>query len=394
MDTEKKATATWTCHACTFLHVGQERQLFLACEVCQTPRATGASSKEETTNPPERQQDGDAKVQDDLKLKAGSKVHNISKSSNRSPLKSNLSLSSPWGSLRPPTEKDVVGTRKRRRGLDAPPPLLDYIMVMDFEWTADNQRRMEPVAEITQFPSVLMKLFETRNAAEAYYNSNCPTENATTEAAPSFTNVELPEDLIRPFTTKIRHDALAVAGFDTFVRPTLNPRLTPFSIELTAITQADVDQAPTIDKVIEKYTEWLQRWNLIDKKGQRIGNWCFATWGDGDIMSTLLQELNYKKLNVPPYFDRWINLKADSIYKKHYHREPRGGLRRCVESVGAVWNGRAHNGFVDSVHTAKMVRHMTQTGFRFSRSTRGLDRQGRPFGQKPQGRQPLRKRQR
>ena len=114
----------------------------------------------------------------------------------------------------------------------------------------------------------------------------------------------------------------------------------------------------------------------------RVGNWCFATWGDGDIAGTLREELEFKSLSLPPCFDRWINLKNDAMFLKHYGREPRGGLRKCVESIGAVWNGRAHNGLVDSFNTAKIVRHMVQTGFRFTRPTRGLDRNGVPFGQK------------
>ena len=70
------------------------------------------------------------------------------------------------------------------------------------------------------------------------------------------------------------------------------------------------------------------------------------------------------------------------MFKKHYGREPKGGLRSCVESIGAIWDGRAHNGLVDSLNTAKIVRHMVQTGFRFTRSTRGLDKNGIPYGQK------------
>ena len=96
-------------------------------------------------------------------------------------------------------------------------------------------------------------------------------------------------------------------------------------------------------------------------------------------------ELHHKSIDLPPCFDRWINLKDDSVFQKHYHREPRGGLRTCVESVGAKWEGRAHNGLVDSINTAKIVRDMVRTGFRFTRSTRGLDRNGVPFGRQQKG---------
>jgi inhibitor of KinA sporulation pathway (predicted exonuclease) len=190
--------------------------------------------------------------------------------------------------------------------------------------------------------------------------------------------------IVEPCNFKTPQDAYATSSFDTFVRPTLNPRLTKFSIDLTAITQEQVDAAPTIDKVLDQYMKWLASINLLESSnGNRIGNWCFCTWGDGDIMQTLREELAYKSIAFPPCFDRWINLKDDSVFKRHYGREPKGGLRACVESsyIGATWQGRAHNGFVDSVNTAKIVRHMVQTGYRFTRSTRGLGRNGVPFGQ-------------
>lgn len=373
---------SWTCHVCTVVHDGKNQQLFLACELCGTPRTVTSkqipshaqpTAVKQSTIPPPRS--------NETKLETTPGPLKSSRPKNK---KATTTSASPWGSLRPPLEEDVVGPRKRRKGLDGPPPLLDYLMVLDFEWTADNRRRMEPVAEITQFPSVLMKLFEGKEAATRYANSKKKNDENDGDTSQGTTRIELPPDLTRPTADKIRHDALAVAAFDSFVRPTLNPRLTPFSIDLTAITQDDVDRAPTIDQVIKDYTRWLYQLRLVDEVGKRIGNWCFATWGDGDIMSTLLQDLNYKNLHLPPCFDRWINLKSDSIFTKHYHREPRGGLRRCVESVGAQWEGRAHNGLVDSINTAKIVRHMAQTGFRFSRSTRGLDQEGRPFGQKAQ----------
>ena len=83
---------------------------------------------------------------------------------------------------------------------------MSHLVVLDFEWTADNRKRMLPVSEITQFPSVLVRLDGQRSSI--------------------------------------------IDQFDTFVRPTLNPTLTPFSIQLTAISQSDVDAAPTLVAVV------------------------------------------------------------------------------------------------------------------------------------------------
>jgi len=267
--------------------------------------------------------------------------------------------------------KDISGFRKRRKGLDPPPEMLDYIVVLDFEWTADNKRKIEPVAEITQFPSVLLKLRDG-------------TRRVPADDPPLSLELQrlIPPDLTSHAPPSASNDAYCISVFDTFVRPTLNPILTQFSIELTGITQAQVDAAPPIDTTLQRYLKWLRSSNLADDHGSRVGNWSFATWGDVDLMTTLRLELQYKSIPLPRCFDRWINLKDSAVFKRHYGREPRGGLQKCVESVGANWDGRAHNGFVDTINTAKIVQNMVRTGYRFTRSTRGLDKDGLPFGQK------------
>lgn len=246
-----------------------------------------------------------------------------------------------WGSLRPPSARDIA-PRRTRKGLDAPVPPFDHLVVLDFEWTADNRRRMEPCSEITQFPSVLVRLAGRQ--------------------------------------TRV------VDEFDTFVRPHFNPMLTPFSIELTGISQADVDGAPQLGAVLHRYVAWLHAHGLAGLDGTKIGHWAFCTWSDADVGTQLSNEARVKGLALPRCFDSWIDLKV--FYRAHFKTEPKGGLRACVERLGLEWTGRAHNGLVDSQNTAKIVVHMASGGsyahgvFEFKRATRGLDASGRPFGSK------------
>jgi len=44
-----------------------------------------------------------------------------------------------------------------------------------------------------------------------------------------------------------------VAEFQSFVRPGLHPRLTPFCTELTTIRQSDVDDAPLFPEVLQGF---------------------------------------------------------------------------------------------------------------------------------------------
>ena len=246
-----------------------------------------------------------------------------------------------WGSLRAPTAADVKGRGGSTKGLAAVPPPLTHLVVLDFEWTADRGK-MEPCAEITQFPSVLVQLSGGSSAV--------------------------------------------VDEFDTFVRPRFNPRLTAFSIQLTAITQADVDAAPTLAEVLPRYVEWLRGHGLCEADGRRLGYWSFCTWSDADIGGTLAAECRHKALTLPACLTDWVDLKL--LYKRHFKLEPRGGLQACVERLGLTFEGRAHNGLIDSRNTADIVLFMARGSGQFGpamvfrRPTRSLDANGHAWGSK------------
>ena len=248
-----------------------------------------------------------------------------------------------WGSLKPPSAADIKGKGAAAKGLSAPPPPLTHLVVLDFEWTADNRQKMLPCAEITQFPSVLVRLGRRETCA-------------------------------------------MIDEFDSYVRPVFNPKLTEFSIQLTAISQADVDAAPQLDTVLPRYLAWLQGHGLVDASGAKIGHWMFCTWSDADIGGQLAAECRHKHLALPSCFTNWVDLKT--CYARHFPFEPRGGLRACVERLGIEWEGRAHNGLIDSRNTAKICLYMARgegqygPAFVFRRPTRGLDANGHAFGSK------------
>lgn len=142
----------------------------------------------------------------------------------------------------------------------------DYLVVLDFEWTCDRGRAVSP-AEIIEFPSVLV-------------SASFP--------------------------------AAIVDEFQVYCRPKINPRLSKFCTELTAITQDQVDAGLPLEDALREYEAWLRRSGCLDS------TFAFVTWGDSDIMSTLSREMRAKNIAMPPYFSNWINLKL--FYKRHYKR--------------------------------------------------------------------------
>jgi inhibitor of KinA sporulation pathway (predicted exonuclease) len=165
-----------------------------------------------------------------------------------------------------------------------------------------------------------------------------------------------------------------------YVRPKINPKLTDFCKNLTAITQTQVDNGCDLREMLHLYDAWLRGNNLVvrsshpSKSGTNTTaqspTFCIITWGDSDIGTILKEQCKRLDIELPAYFHEWINLKA--LFKQHFGWEPRGGLQNVVERCGCAFEGRAHSGLVDSRNTAKIVQKMLQEGFRFTRATRNI----------------------
>merc|ERR1711874_928487 len=106
-----------------------------------------------------------------------------------------------------PTQRDIA-PKRRRLAFDRPVPKFAALVVLDFEWTADRRKRMEPCSEIIQFPAVVVRF-------DGHY---------------------------APSTVLSEH-------FDSFVRPRFNPVLTDFSKRLCGISQGQIDVARDLAEV-------------------------------------------------------------------------------------------------------------------------------------------------
>jgi len=124
------------------------------------------------------------------------------------------SLSPAWASLlKHPTARDVIGPGgKRRKAFDKPPSPLQWLVVLDFEWTCDKKKGFGP-AEIIEFPSVLVR---------------------------------------STFPFQIGKE------FQVYCRPRENPQLSAFCRELTGISQNQVDTGVSLLEALLAHTAWLR----------------------------------------------------------------------------------------------------------------------------------------
>lgn len=131
-----------------------------------------------------------------------------------------------------------------------------------------------------------------------------------------------------------------VAEFQTFVRPVIHPTLTAFCTELTSITQADVDAAPT-------YPEAAAAMKAAMLSVPRP---LFCSWGAYDRGQF---ERDSARHQVPyPLPGHW-NLK--SAFSAGLRSRRRYGMRGALERVGLALVGTHHRGIDDARNIARLL---------------------------------------
>ena len=139
--------------------------------------------------------------------------------------------------------------------------------------------------------------------------------------------------------------------FNCFVRPVLNPYLSPFCQELTSIRQSDVDRARTFPGAMESFQDWA----LIFEE-----EYLLCSWGNFDKIM-LIQDCRLHGVE-----DDWVE---PHINIKRQYQEIRGlrrprGLKSSVKAEGFEFTGTHHRAIDDAANLAKIFRrHLDEWQF-------------------------------
>lgn len=138
-------------------------------------------------------------------------------------------------------------------------------------------------------------------------------------------------------------------SFQSFVQPTRRPQLTAFCRELTHISQADVDDAPTLQQLQPRFDNWLHP-HLSDLQG-------WLSWGDYDRQQF---EIEWRQQRV----DSCLAHLPHFNLKKLFHRQfkaltgpKRIGLNRALALCGLEFRGTQHRGLDDARNIARLLPH-------------------------------------
>lgn len=150
-------------------------------------------------------------------------------------------------------------------------------------------------------------------------------------------------EIIEIGAVRVDLDTLEIVDrFQSYVRPAITPTLTAFCIELTGITQAQVDTAPWFAEACAKYTAWL---------GQARGLTTWASWGNYDKgqferdcgrTGSVDPHAALRHLNLKTTFAKTLDIRSC-------------GLGSAYKLLKQEMIGRHHSGLDDAVNIARLL---------------------------------------
>ncbi|XP_029969737.1 3'-5' exoribonuclease 1 [Salarias fasciatus] len=186
----------------------------------------------------------------------------------------------------------------------------DYICVVDFEATCEEDNPSDFLHEIIEFPMVLINT----------------------------------------------HTLEIVDSFQEYVRPEVNPQLSDFCVKLTGITQKMVNEADPFPAVLQRVVAWLQERELGTKYKYAI-----LTDGAWDMSKFLNIQCRISRIRYPQFAKKWINIRKSY---GNFYKVPRTQtkLSTMLEKLGLQYEGRPHSGLDDSRNIARIALRMLQDG--------------------------------
>ena len=134
----------------------------------------------------------------------------------------------------------------------------------------------------------------------------------------------------------------AASTFQSFVRPVIDPKLSPDTTSFTGIHQQDVDNAGTLPEVIREFLDWIGP-----------DEYFLCAWGPDDLRQ-LLQECRMHRIPTD-----WIinhnNLQRmlSKVFKLEKHQQL--GLKNALEMLNIPFSGSHHRALDDAMNTAQIL---------------------------------------
>ncbi|KIM48852.1 hypothetical protein M413DRAFT_61219 [Hebeloma cylindrosporum] len=173
-----------------------------------------------------------------------------------------------------------------------------------------------------------------------------------------------------------------VDEFRTFVKPTWRPVLSDFCMELTGITQEQVDSAPRFSEALVSLEAFLVKHGLLEAEtGKRQKRFCWCSDGPWDIRDFFVKQCFISKVEMPDWIRgdvldvrfavlQWKNTQTTSNTQAPVAHTNSGVVVRPSFNIPAqlkvlgfpAFEGRQHSGIDDTRNISKIVIELGRRG--------------------------------
>lgn len=131
--------------------------------------------------------------------------------------------------------------------------------------------------------------------------------------------------------------------FQQFVKPLVNPTLTPFCRALTGICQDDIDAAPLFATAAERLVRFAEE--------HRVPGSIWISWGAYDLKQ-LVKDSVLHEVKLPIAFP---HQNAKKMFAKTQKIGKEVGMAKACELAGFRLAGQHHRGLDDAVNIARLI---------------------------------------
>ncbi len=131
-------------------------------------------------------------------------------------------------------------------------------------------------------------------------------------------------------------------SFNTYVKPTIYPRLNPFIADVIKMKTEDFKNAGSFKINYLKFKNFLSD-----------GNNVFVVWGESDI-PILYENLSYYKLVDEPLIVKYMNIQpyVSTLLNKESGQQI--SLKNAIDAMGIETDNQYHNALYDAYYTAQI----------------------------------------
>ena len=172
------------------------------------------------------------------------------------------------------------------------------------------------------------------------FEANCSKENSIDPQE----IIEFPIVVIDAVNNLILKDKT----FHYYVKPDVH-KVTEFCTDLTGITQELVEtKGFKLADVLIKFEDWVKL-NVFN-----LEECCFVTCGSWDLKTALKKESVFRKINLNPFFKKFINAKEVFTVRCNF-RENKFGMVDMLTELGLELEGKHHSGIDDCGNIARIL---------------------------------------